>query len=59
MLRFFYLPDKFNDNLKKELDKLIKNLVQDSDYQVYKNTSTYKDAIWIYSMSEDKDKWKR
>ena len=43
-------------NLKKELDNLIKDLVQDSDYQVYKNTSTDEDAIWLYSMSEDKDK---
>ena len=55
-LKLLFSIEDTNDNLKKELDKLIKNLVQDSDYQVYKNTSTDKDAIWLYSMSEDKDK---
>ena len=48
--------DGANNNLKKGLDDLIKNLVKDSDYQVYKNTSTDQDAIWLYSMSEDKNK---
>ena len=48
--------DGDNNNLKKGLDDLIKNLVKDSDYQVYKNTSTDEDAIWLYSMSEDKNK---
>ena len=48
--------DGANNNLKKGLDSLIKDLVQDSDYQVYKNTSTDQDAIWLYSMSEDRNK---
>ena len=43
------------DNLKRELDVLIKSLVEDSDYQVYKNTSTDNDALWLYSMSNDKE----
>ena len=41
-------------NLKRELDVLIKSLVEDSDYQIYKNTSTDNDALWLYSMSNDK-----
>ena len=43
------------DNVKKELDVLIKSLVEDSDYQIYKNTSTDSDALWLYSMSNEKE----
>ena len=35
--------------IKVELDALIKDIVKDSDYQVYKNTSTDPDALWLYS----------
>ena len=55
-LKLLFSIDGADNNLKKELDNLIKDLVQDSDYQVYKNTSTDEDAIWLYSMSEDKSK---
>ena len=44
---------KQND-IKKNLDILIKSLVEDSDYQIYKNTSTDKDALWLYSMHDNK-----
>ena len=53
-LKLLFSADGTNKNLKKELDNLIRDLVQDSDYQVYKNTSTDDDALWLYSMSEDK-----
>ena len=53
-LKLLFSVDGANKNLKKELDNLIRDLVQDSDYQVYKNTSTDDDALWLYSMSEDK-----
>ena len=53
-LKLLFSADGANKNLKKELDNLIRDLVQDSDYQVYKNTSTDDDALWLYSMSEDK-----
>lgn len=43
------------DSIKKELDLLIKSLSQDSDYQIYKNTSTDNDALWLYSMSNKED----
>ena len=42
-------------NLKSELDTLIKSLVEDSDYQIYKNTYTDNDALWLYSMSTEKE----
>ena len=45
---------KQND-IKKNLDILIKSLVEDSDYQIYKNTSTDNDALWLYSMSNNKE----
>lgn len=50
-----YTNKKEQDKLKKELDFLIKDLVQDSDYQRFKNTSTDDDALWLYSMYDDKD----
>ena len=53
-LKLLFSADGANKNPKKELDNLIRDLVQDSDYQVYKNTSTDDDALWLYSMSEDK-----
>ena len=53
-LKLLFSIDGADKNLKKELDNLIRDLVQDSDYQVYKNTSTDDDALWLYSMSEDK-----
>ena len=43
------------DSVKKELDSLIKSLSQDSDYQIYKNTSTDNDALWLYSISNNKE----
>ena len=45
-----------NIKIKMELDKLIKDIVQDSDYQVYKNTSTDSDALWLYSTFDSKIK---
>ena len=42
--------------IKNELDSLIKDLVRNIDYQVYKNTATDDDALWLYSMSEKKEK---
>ena len=42
-------------SIKNELDSLIKDLVKNIDYQVYKNTSTDKDALWLYSMSNKKE----
>ena len=50
-----YTNKKEQDKLKKELDFLIKDLVQDSDYQRFKNTSTDDDALWLYSMYDEKD----
>ena len=41
--------DSKSQKIKLELDKLIKDIVKDSDYQVYKNTSTDSDALWLYS----------
>ncbi|MAV64239.1 MAG: hypothetical protein CMG00_03500 [Candidatus Marinimicrobia bacterium] len=47
--------DSRNTSIKNELDCLIKDLVKNIDYQVYKNTSTDKDALWLYSMSDNKE----
>ena len=47
--------DANNKKIKLELDNLIKDIVKDSDYQVYKNTSTDSDALWLYSF-DSKDK---
>ena len=47
--------DSNNKKIKLELDNLIKDIVKDSDYQVYKNTSTDSDALWLYSF-DSKDK---
>jgi len=41
--------DSNSQKIKSELDMLIKDIVKDSDYQVYKNTSTDPDALWLYS----------
>ena len=49
--------DSNNRNIKVQLDTLIKDIVKDSDYQVYKNTSTDPDALWLYSFdSKDRNK---
>ena len=45
-----------NGTIKAELDTLIKDIVKDSDYQVYKNTSTDVDALWLYRTFDSKDK---
>jgi len=43
------VKDSNSQKIKLELDKLIKDIVKDSDYQIYKNTSTDSDALWLYS----------
>ena len=48
--------DSNNREIKMELDTLIKDIVKDSDYQVYKNTSTDPDALWLYSTFDSKNK---
>ena len=49
--------DSNNRNIKVQLDTLIKDIVKDSGYQVYKNTSTDPDALWLYSFdSKDRNK---
>ena len=58
LIRLKLIPSNNNsnqDSIKRELDVLIKSLVEDSDYQVYKNTSTDSDALWLYSMSNEKE----
>ena len=56
-LKLLFSNTASNDvTIKNELDSLIKDLVRNIDYQVYKNTSTDDDALWLYSMSEKKDK---
>ena len=57
-LKLLFSNENSNSNdvsIKNELDSLIKDLVKNIDYQVYKNTSTDKDALWLYSMSNKKE----
>ena len=44
-----YTKEKQNPKeITQELDKLIHFLVQDEGFQIYKNSSTDDDAIWLY-----------
>ena len=39
----------------KELDSIIHFLVTDERFQIYKNTATDPDIIWLYETSDERD----
>ena len=38
------------------LDNIIHFLVRDERYQIYKNTATDRDIIWLYETTDDEEK---
>jgi len=47
--------EKSSKEFTRDLDSIIRFLVTDERFQIYKNTATDSDIIWLYESSAEKE----